>query len=400
MRHLRPLAAAALLFAHTVIGHAHHIDPAEVVTRAFEQFGKNGSNAEMRAILSGALREARQEEALDASFGILYAMYADIARFEGNPSFALQLCEQGLDLVLGAETPDGNVRNALLVSRAYALAELGRYQEAVEAARIQILWMANEFGQKHADGLERETEEWAKRAAASDADYKLPSVADLSLKLATEARDAVNSGDTGKALVLASRALVPPGTGLSDKAVRLLNASAHAIAGVAYAHESRHDTASVAFRRAVELIVDAPWDGKGKPSLDASLLDEAGRDLAWELFSNLASSASFLDDNHFVGAMLDVAGEFADNPGRRVALLLQRAGFAFRTKDYAAAETVFLDGAADARASGDEKNALLAEFYVAIARLFKADDTSARPALAELKAAAEAAAVAQLATPG
>ncbi len=395
MKRLHLIAVAFALLAFPASGRAHHIDPAQIVTRAFELFGKNGSNAEMRAILSGALREARQEDALDPSFGIVYAMYADIARFEGNPSFALQLCEQGLDLVLGADTPDGNVRNALLVSRAYALAELGRYEEAIEAARIQVIWMANEFGQESADGLEGETREWAKRAVASDADYRLPAVADLSVKLTDEAREAVNSGDTAKALVLASRALVPTGTGLSEHAVRLLNATAQTVSGVAYSHESRHDKALVAFRRAVDLIVAEPWDGEGKPRLDASLLaDHTWRDLAWELFSNLASSASFGEDNEFVGNMLDVAGEFADQPGRRVTLLLQRAGFAFRTRDYGAAEKVFRDAAEDSRASGDEKNALLAEFYVAIARLFQADNKAAGPEIAALAQAARTAATA------
>lgn len=395
MRRLSQIVAAAGLALLPAVGEAHHIDPAEVVTQAFEVFKNTGNNAEVRALFSSALREGAHDGVLDPSFALVYAMYADISRFENNPSFALQLCEQGLDLLLTAETPDQNVRNALLVSRAYALADLGRYQEAIEAAQIQVLWMAQEFGQKNADGLEAEMQLWAKQVSASDADYKLPSVADLSMKLATEARDAVNAGDTAKALMLASRALVPPNTGLSDQAVKLLNGTAHTVAGVAYGKESRHANALTAFRRAIELIVTTPWDGKGKPQFDAEFVSrQAGRDLAWDLFSNMASSASFDGDNDLAISALAVAADFADRPDRRVTVILQQAGIAFRGKDYAAAEKTFVEGIESARAAGDEQNAVLAEFYLAIARLFLAEQKPGAPELAVLASAAEKAAAA------
>ena len=104
--------------------------------QAFEAYQKNENYSDVRAVLSQALREAAHDGELDPSYAILYTMYADTARFEGNPSFALQLAEQGLDLIVRGEQPDEDARNALFVSRAYALADLGRYEEAVEAARI------------------------------------------------------------------------------------------------------------------------------------------------------------------------------------------------------------------------------------------------------------------------
>ena len=141
--------------------------------QAFEAYQKNENYSDVRAVLSQALREAAHDGVLDPGYALLYTMYADTARFEGNPSFALQLAEQGLDLVVRAEEPDEDARNTLFVSRAYALADLGRYEEAVEAARITVIWMGETTGKEHGERLEADARGWAERAAAADRDYRL-----------------------------------------------------------------------------------------------------------------------------------------------------------------------------------------------------------------------------------
>ena len=372
---------------------ASHVDPYAVMQQAFEAYQKNENYSDVRAVLSQALREAAHDGVLDPSYAILYTMYADTARFEGNPSFALQLTEQGLDLVVRGEDPSESVKNALLVSRGYALADLGRYEEAVEAARITVLWMGETTGKEHGERLEADAKGWAEQAAAADKDYRLPSVAELAIELTKKAQQAVNDGDTGAALMLASRAIVPPNTGLSDAATRYVNALSHTISGIAYAREGQHARALTSFRRGIDLVVTGPWDGRSKPKLDASLLAQAGDGtMIWDLFANMALSASFVGEKELVVAALDVAAEYAATPEARRSLMLQQASAAFRSADFERAEETFRRGAAAARADGKEADALLAEFYVTIARLSQVDQKPQAPELAELARAAERAA--------
>ena len=102
---------------------ADHIDPYDTVQKIYESFKAGGSYQESRAMFSQALRDARHDGKLDPGFAILYAMYSDLARYDGNPAFALQLADEGIALTLTEVPPDENLKNTLLVSRAYALAQ-------------------------------------------------------------------------------------------------------------------------------------------------------------------------------------------------------------------------------------------------------------------------------------
>lgn len=373
---------------------ADHIDPTDVVTQAFQTFKETQDNAAVRAVFSKALRDAPHDGVLDPSFALIFAMYSDIARFEGDPSFAMDISQRGLDLLLTDKAPDPNVLNTLLVSQAYALADLGRYAQAIEQARIQLIWMANEFGQSQAEALQREVDGWQQKAVASDANYQLPSVAELSEKLLDQAHAAYDVDDTTTAQTLAARALVPAaGTGLSEQAIKLLNVRAHTISGQAFAKESRYPNAMTAYRRAVDIATNQPWNGAGEPKLDPQFLAQtAGPSILWELFSSMAATAANAREYQLANAALGVAARFADTPARRTDLLFQQAGNAFRNKDYSGAERAFLDGAVAARESGDEQTASLAEFYLAVARLFlarAAGTSSVAPQLQALAVAAD-----------
>lgn len=61
---------------------AHHVDPFELVERAFSAYQAKESYADVRAVLSAGLRAAPHDGRLDPGFGIVYAIYADAARFE------------------------------------------------------------------------------------------------------------------------------------------------------------------------------------------------------------------------------------------------------------------------------------------------------------------------------
>jgi len=386
-------AVAAWLCASSQFAHADHIDPGEIAGQAGEVYGRNESYAEVRAHLSRALRDARHNGVLPPEFAIVYAMYSDTARFEGDPSFALQLADEGLALITDAIQPDDDAKNSLLVTRAYALADMGQYEQAVETVAITAFWMGQRFGPKDQADLEALAREWSARAAEKGGDGKFPSAVQLAIDLLREADDALHARDTRAALALASRAALPEGTRLARQDVAFVNARALSIAGQAYAYEGRSTLAYGSLRRAADLVLAQPWDGVAAPVLRPESADDEGwRSLTWTTFVHLASAAIGVEELAVAQVALDAAAPLAQTPSDRFSLMVQQAGLSFWTRDYRKAEEAFLLGQRDAEAAGDTNNAALARVYVGIARLSYAGDDTVKEREAELLAAASDAA--------
>lgn len=367
MMRLRTLVlAAATAFAAPAA--THHVDPYDVIDRAFTAFdGGNGYDA-ARGVLSAGLREAPHDGKLDPTFALVFAVYSDLVRNQDDPSFALQLAEQGLALVVSAPEPDEEVKNALLVSRAYALADLGRYREAIETATITALWLGERFGQKAREDLEAEARAWAQEEDPGP-DGKVPSALQTAFDLLQQAQDALAAYDTAAAIILASRAVLPEGSGLSPEAVRTVNAWSRQLTGIAYAVENRSQEAIAMLRGAVDLIVEEPWDGRSRPKLREGLAGDGARYLIWNIFIRLAQTALDVGDSELGAAALDVAQDYVATPADRYSLLVQRAALLMRSADLAEVEKAFAAGEAEAQAAGDEENAALARFYASVVRL-------------------------------
>ncbi|MEP9385968.1 hypothetical protein [Mesorhizobium sp. KR9-304] len=393
----RRILAAVLLTTHAMASTAlaDHIDPYDLAVQASETYAKNDSYAEVRALFSKALRDARHDGRLSPRFAIVYAMYSDTARFDGDPSFALQLADEGLALLTDANEPDDDVKNSLLVSRAYALADLGQYSQAVESVAITALWLGERFGDKARRDLEAVAKGWAEQAGTQPGvDTKLPAAVELATDLLDKAQDALNAQDTRTAITLASRALLPADTGMRQIDVDYLNARTHLVLGVAYFQEGRHDLSLVALRRAADLLSQEPWDGKSKAVLRAEVLnDEKSSTNAWHVFSYLSSVAQAIGAWDLCAAAIDSSEPFATTPVRRFSLLSQRSTLAFQAKNYAEAEEIMRRSEVAAVESGDELNAALARMYVGIVRLAAAFGTpTAETEGAELVRLAEKAA--------
>ena len=393
MKTVLRLIAASLLCLQASIAQADRIDPFALAGKAAEAYRKNDSYPEVRGIFSEALRGARRKGELTPDFAIIYAMYADTTRFDGNPAFALQLADEGLALLLGAPQPDADMKNSLLVSRAYALADLGRYKEAIETVTITALWMGERFGEAQRKQLEDQAQSWAKLSAGPAAGQALPSAAELALDLAGKAEQALATGNTELALALASRAMLPGGTGLAPDDVDFQNARCQSISGAAYALEGRNALAVMALRRAGDLLVASPWDGQSKPKLrDRVLTDPGWRRLAWDVFSHLSASAQATGDLKGAAIAVATASAFAEAPEQRFSLLSQQAALAFADGDYRRAEEAFRKSEAEAVESGNAVNAALSRLYIAIAALARGDGTSDGTGLRALVQAATAAA--------
>lgn len=389
MRRLRSLLLApALILAPAA--HAHHVDPYETIDKAFTAFdGGNGYDA-ARGVLSAALREAPHNGRLDPTFALVFAVYSDLVRNQDDPSFALQLAEQGLELVISAEQPDEEVKNALLVSRAYALADLGRYREAIETATITALWLGERFGAEAREGLEAEARAWAQEEDPGP-DGKVPSALETAFDLLGQAQDALAAYDTARAIMLAARAVLPEGAGLEPGAVRTVNAWSRQLTGVAYAVENRNREAVAMLREAVDLIAQQPWDGRARPAFREGLAGEGGRYLVWTIFIRLAESALDIGDDALGAAALDVAQDYVGTPADRYSLLVQRAALLMRSADLAEVEQAFAASEAEAQAAGDEENAALARFYASVVRLRAAGQAGGEEGRKMLEHAREAA---------
>jgi len=392
LRTLARLALAAWLLAPS-LARADHIDPYALAVEAARVYEKNDSYAEVRALFSRGIRDARHNGPLPPEFAVVYAMYSDTARFDGDPSFALQLADEGLALITDANEPDDDAKNSLLVSRAYALADMGQYQQAVETVAITALWMGQRFGAKQQADLEAMGREWSAKAAAKGDDGKFPSAVQLAIDLLGQADEALNARDTRAALALASRATLPQGTSLPQQDVDFVNARASSIAGQAYSYEGRSALAYGALRRAADLVLAQPWDGVAAPVMrPLSTADEGWKQLTQTIFAHLASAANTVQELTVAQAALDIAAPLSSTPEDRFSVMVQQAGISFLTRDYRKAEEAFLKGQRDAEAAGDAKNASLGRVYVAIARLSYAGDDTVKQREAELLAAASAAA--------
>lgn len=369
---------------------AHHVDPFELVERAFSAYQEKESYADVRAVLSAGLRAAPHDGRLDPGFGIVYAIYADAARFEGNAAFSLQLADEGLALVNAAPEPDTEIRNTLIVSRAYALAELGRYDEAADEATIASLWLEQRFGAQARADLEAEIKGWL---AARNTDI-LPSVAQVAVDLLQKAEAALIAGDTGSAIALASRAMLPDNSGLSRGAERLVNAWCRSITGAAYGVEGRHREAVATLREAVDLLSSEPWDGRSIVTLYPDLVVDLTDKVVWDVFIRLGASALFVDDPALADAALRNVADYATTPEAQYSLLTQRAAVLFRSGDFASVAALFRESEKAAEAAGNPANAALARFYAAVAEMRQGPQEPDAPGVAAMLEAAREAATA------
>ncbi len=387
MRTLRCVAAVLALSFWTGPAPAHHIDPYEVIDRAFSAYKEREDYDEVRAMFSAALRDAAHGGKLDPEFALVYALYSDTARYAGNPSFALLLAEEGLALANAAPEPDVELRNTLTISRAYALADLGRYEEAARDASIASLWLEERFGKEARAGLETEIRDWNSRIDGGE----LPSVGELAIDLLQRAEQALLAGDTGTGISLASRATLPDGSGLSNGAVRLVNAWVKSVVGAAYAAEGRHYPAAVSLLDAVNLLSDQPWNGRDIITLDPDIGTEMTGRIVWDVFIRLAASAVFVNEIEIAEAALRNVEPYATTPEARYSLLVQRASVLMQSEDYATVETIFRESEDEARAAGNEENATLARFYASVMEVRMQENPGTESIEAMLQAAMQAA---------
>lgn len=356
------------------------------VDRIFADPATDTPETEVYTMLGDALRQARREGRLTGDWAIIYAMLTDGARnVLKNPSYALQLADEGLALVAG-DPAQWEYRAVLRVTRAYALADLGRLDAAVRTARLALPDYRKLWDDEMADELVADAAEWEKGSLTA---FNTPAT-ELARDALDRAEAALDSGAWARAITLASTGLLSDETGFSALERGRINARAEYLAARGLAALSRFPEAGNALLRALEHMTAGAWQ-PGTPAqfLAGDPLPEADAEQLRKILLWLANIAMRLDRAELAAAVLDEAERHVVAVKDRTTLLTLRASVLWRAEDRAAALRVLEDTRDQALASGDPASAAMAGLYVAVARANLARRAGETPDAAAITGAAE-----------
>lgn len=368
------LLCALLLAPLTVAAQTPAVDPLVVM----DQLGPLMQADDMDGIfslLSSSVRAARESDSLSGDWAFVFSLFADHMRnVEGNAVYALRLADEGLDLLARSGDPDPALGALLNTSRAYALADLGRLEEAVIAARLAAPHLRKAMGDDVADDLLQTAQSWSQGELTI---MNTPAEV-LSGKLLDQAYSAVDTADYGRALGLAAQALLPDDTGIDRDIVLSVNGKAAVIRGRALYQMGRLDEALATLQTAADTLWQPGWPTPGVPLTWAT--DPAGLgNAAWELAFWLGrvaldKGATAPENLPLAARALALADQLADNPTDRRAVIYASAALAESQGDPDRAERLIADYVQVARTQGDLASAALAGFYLERTRAMRQDD--------------------------
>lgn len=327
--------------------------------------------------LTEAIRQGRETGFPSPDWGILFAMLADFYRNDrGNAAYALRLTEEGLEVTAHWGPEADQIRSILNASRSYALADLGRYGEAAAAGRLSLPQYRIGLGDKAAEDYLATIREWEKGLPTEANTAPL----DLARQVLVEAGQAVDRGDYGRGLMLASRAVLPEDSALDPVAVRRLAAEAGMISGRALFAMGRPEQALEVLRRASAAALDrGASDRQGHPVWRQEPGDGALRIASLYFWYGRAAMDRGLYDE--AAWAYGVADAITTRPAMRFSLTMARVRLMQLRGDEAGSLTLLAQSAAEARARDDELDARRAEFYVATAQVRMAATPEALQAL-------------------
>ncbi len=357
------------------------------VMTALEAPLSTGDTQAAYTLLSGALRDARVGGWLTPDWAIFYAMQADFARLDqSNPSYALQLTEDGLALIAG-DPEQAGFTTALKVSQAYALADLGRFQDAAQTAQLALPEFAASWGEDDARDLADRIQLWSDGELS---DFNTAAT-DLARRSLDRAYAASAKGEHGRAIAAAASAILPMGTDLSEADVRSINTEAEMLIADSLAALGRLTDSANALLRALGHMTRAPWQTGQPIAWWPQRWTQDDRLIMFRLLTDLSTRALTLGYDQIGTDALREAAEFAVTADSRNTLLLLQASLSYRSGNGAEAVNLIDRTRAKAEAAGDRDLVLMTAFYTAVvtARLSQIDGQISDPT--PVLAAAEAA---------
>lgn len=323
-----------------------------------------GESDRIYQYLTQTIRTSRALGRNDPDFSIFYAMLADhIRNAELNPVHALQIAEEGLELIAG--DPGQTDFSAILqVTRSYALADLGRLEEAYAQAQLILPTYATLFDEATVAGYAADAARWGKGELS---DFNTAAT-DLARDTMERAYALMEQRAYGRVLSVASTALLPMGTGLDEGTVRAINVEAEMLIAKALGQLGRHREAGNAWLRALGYMTATPWTLTEPPDWwGTGLSNDELRSVAFDVFEGLATTAGTMHLDQIERAALAQAADLATTPAARYSVLLRRARLAFSDADPATGIALLNDSLDVARQSGDALDIRVTEFYVALA---------------------------------
>ena len=353
-------------------------DPLVVLDEAFALWSAEDL-AGYREYMSAAIRRARQEDSLSADWAFIFGTYADFVRNEDkNSPLALRLAEEGLAYLAPHGAENSDLLALLQVSRVYALADLGRFEEAVTAARLSEPLFRQSMGDEMADDLLETVKAWDKGETTifNNAPAEL---ARAELKKADEALD---RGEYGVAMTIAARASLPENSGLDPAEVARVNAAAAAKTGRALYWLGRRDEAFALLQRAAQWIATEGWENAPESPLRVEPMGEA--QAVTELFFWLARAGLDTENFWIVLPALQMAERLDDGQLGILPISYARATLFEVLYDAASAEAEFARAVSLAEAGGKAEEILLSRYYLALRRYANTGEDSEAEALIAL----------------
>lgn len=337
-------------------------DPLVAMEESFALW-KTEDLAAYREYMSATIRRARQEDRLSPEWAFIFGTYADFIRNEDrNSPYALRLAEEGLAYLApnAAENPD--LSALLQVTRVYALADLGRYEEAVANARVAEPLFRASMGDEMADDLMETVAAWAR----NEATVFNNAPAELARAEIRKAAEALDRGEYGAALTIAARASLPEASGLDPVEVARVNAAAAAKTGRALYWMGRQDEAFAVLRKAAGWVAGEDWPDHPEAPLPVDPQGEA-QDIA-DLFFWLGRAGLDTDNLWAVLPALSLAERLDPGGLGPLPVAYARATLYDALADPAQAEAEFARAVDVAQAGGKADEVLMSRYYLALRR--------------------------------
>ncbi|PSL19195.1 hypothetical protein [Shimia abyssi] len=326
-------------------------------------FERGASEEEIGNYLAEMLRMTKASGVIDPDLSIFYAMLADHLRLSANnPAYALQVAEDGLALIAG-NPAQLDFQATLLASRAYALADMGRFVDAHDALMLAIPTLALTFDEDAIAGYRADAEKWAEgQLSASNR-----SALDIARETMDAAYAAKDAGNSGRVLVLAGSALLPMDTSFPEGDLRAVNAEAEKLTAEALFDLGRNRESANAYLRALGYLTNSPWQLTGTPDWWGAA--GPGSDVArfgFDILEGLARAATEFGREDVERAALAAALDLVESPRQRYALLQRQARILAAEEKVDEALALLEQALVIAQDADLELDAQVTEFYIAM----------------------------------
>ncbi len=249
------------------------------------------------------------------------------------------------------------------MTRSYALADLGRLDEAYRQAQLILPVYARVFDEEAARDYAADAENWGQGQLSQFN----TAATDLARQTLEQAYERMEARAYGRVLTLVSTALLPMNSGLPESEVRVINAEAEILMARALGQLGRNAQAGNAWLRALGYLTETPWNLTDPPDFwGQGLTSDGDRAVIFDIFEGLADTAGLMGLSDIEQAALVQASDYAATPRARFSVLVRRARLALAQDDPEQGLALLRASRDVAAAAGADLDRTVAAFYIAL----------------------------------